>query len=145
MIKRTQTSQLLLAALLLASVTGGVFASEAVAPATSPATIAKVFTAETLYVCPMHAEVISADVEQPCPLCGMKLKAMSEEARAQLMELELNGCPMDPIVMSGVKPADCPVCGMKLSKIDPPVEEQTEERTVTPDGNHGGHDHNHGH
>jgi FtsP/CotA-like multicopper oxidase with cupredoxin domain len=56
------------------------------------------------YICPMHADVISADPGR-CPHCGMKLIAT---ARAPQFV-----CPMHPEVTSAQ--ADrCPKCGMKL-------------------------------
>jgi hypothetical protein len=35
--------------------------------------------APALYVCPMHAEFVSADPNAKCPICGMNTEKMSEE------------------------------------------------------------------
>src|SRR5436190_3174054 len=58
-----------------------------------------------VYVCPMHAEVVS---EEPGsrPKCGMKLLAQAAEGTTYV-------CPMHPEVTSE-KPDRCPKCGMKL-------------------------------
>ncbi|MCB1163879.1 MAG: heavy metal-binding domain-containing protein [Candidatus Krumholzibacteriia bacterium] len=92
------------------------------------ATMMKVYTADSLYTCPMHAEVVSADPTQDCPICGMHLKPMTAEQRKALDSTELVGCPMDPIVMPMAKDQDkCPVCGMKLSPIPVPTKQADKE------------------
>src|SRR6266550_4021832 len=58
-----------------------------------------------VYVCPMHAEVVS-DEPGSCPKCGMKLLAQAAEGTTYV-------CPMHPEVTSE-KPDRCPKCGMKL-------------------------------
>ncbi len=74
--------------------------------------------AEALYTCPMHPDVITADVSTPCPLCNMKLKKMSDEKVKELLSSNPRGCPMDPIVVKGdSKTENCPVCNMKLGAI----------------------------
>ena len=60
---------------------------------------------EVVYVCPMHAEVVSAEPGS-CPKCGMKLLAQAAEEITYV-------CPMHPEVTSD-KPDRCPKCGMKL-------------------------------
>jgi len=82
------------------------------------ATMEKAYTAEKLYTCPMHHEIVSADSEATCPLCKMKLVEMEPEKVVELRSHELFGCPMDPIVASGEDVAKgCPVCGMNLMPI----------------------------
>ena len=78
-----------------------------------------------VYVCPMHAEVVS---EEPgsCPQCGMKLLAQAAEDTTYV-------CPMHPEVTSE-KPDRCPKCGMKL----------VPESLIAAAGEHG-HEHHHGH
>ncbi|TML27845.1 MAG: multicopper oxidase family protein [Actinobacteria bacterium] len=78
-----------------------------------------------VYVCPMHAEVVS---EEPgsCPKCGMKLLAQAAEDTTYV-------CPMHPEVTSE-KPDRCPKCGMKL----------VPESLIAAAGEHG-HEHHHGH
>ncbi|NQU05731.1 MAG: hypothetical protein HQ568_06535 [Calditrichaeota bacterium] len=81
-------------------------------------TMNKVNSAEALYDCPMHPEVISAEADTPCPLCNMKLNKMSNEEVRELHSSHLKGCPMHPIVVKGdSKTANCPVCNMKLRTI----------------------------
>ena len=86
-----------------------------------------------VYVCPMHAEVVS---EEPgsCPKCGMKLLAQAAEETTYV-------CPMHPDVTSD-KPDRCPKCGMKLLpasvvEAGPAAEHQHDH------AHHGGHDHQH--
>lgn len=88
------------------------------------ATMAAAYAADSLYVCPMHEAVISAQPDRPCPLCGMDLAPMDDARRAALREHPLSGCPMDPIVAETGTIADCPVCGMKLEQIERPASEE---------------------
>src|SRR6185437_15273203 len=60
--------------------------------------------AVTVYACPMHPEVTSAE-QGRCPECGMKLLATAVAAAY--------ACPMHPEVTSD-QPGRCPQCGMKL-------------------------------
>ena len=55
------------------------------------------------YVCPMHADVMSA-IPGKCPRCGMELVAAPAAAYV---------CPMHPDVMSAT-PGKCPRCDMEL-------------------------------
>jgi FtsP/CotA-like multicopper oxidase with cupredoxin domain len=83
---------------------------------------------EVVYVCPMHAEVVSAEPGN-CPKCGMRLLAQAAEETTYV-------CPMHPEVTSD-KPDRCPNCGMKLLP----------ENMVAAGEGHGNehHDHEHGH
>lgn len=82
-------------------------------------TMDKVFTAEKLYTCPMHPEVVTADAEQNCPLCHMKLTALTDEKVTKLKSSHPKGCPMDLIVVKDDSEIDtCPVCNMKLKVIE---------------------------
>jgi hypothetical protein len=79
-------------------------------------TISQITSAESLYTCPMHPEVVSADADTPCPLCKMKLNKMTDEKVLELRSSIPKGCPMDPIVVKGDSETNnCPVCKMKLS------------------------------
>lgn len=81
-------------------------------------TMERVFTAEKLFTCPMHPEVVTDNISARCPKCGMNLKAMTPEATAQLRSSHPKGCPMCPVVVKGDSPmTKCPVCGMKLVEI----------------------------
>ncbi len=82
------------------------------------ATMNKVFTADKLYTCPMHPEVVTDNGEARCPLCGMNLKQMSDEEVAKLRGSHPKGCVMDPIVVPGDAPVEkCSICGMNLKEI----------------------------
>jgi FtsP/CotA-like multicopper oxidase with cupredoxin domain len=79
---------------------------------------------DVVYVCPMHAEVVSQEPGN-CPQCGMKLLAQAAEETTYV-------CPMHPEVTSDA-PDRCPQCGMKLlpaSLVDTP-------------GHGHGHEHHH--
>jgi len=88
------------------------------APMFPDATMNKAYTADHLYTCPMHAEVVSADPELDCPLCGMHLEEIPAEKVVELRTEELYGCPMCAIVRFGEDvEKGCPVCGMDLISI----------------------------
>jgi hypothetical protein len=77
-----------------------------------------VYTADTLYSCAHHPEVVMDHPEAVCPQCSMKLDAMSQTETAELRASQSRGCPMCNIVLpadSGV--AKCPTCGMDLVTI----------------------------
>jgi FtsP/CotA-like multicopper oxidase with cupredoxin domain len=82
--------------------------------------------APVVYVCPMHAEVLS-DEPGSCPKCGMKLLAQAAEPTTYV-------CPMHPEVTSE-GPDRCPKCGMKLLPAS----------LVEAGGGHGHEHHGHGH
>ncbi len=63
-------------------------------------------TTKTVYVCPMHADVVSS-IPGKCPKCKMTLVKKSVAA--------LYTCTMHPEVVS-LKPGKCPKCGMTLTK-----------------------------
>lgn len=72
-------------------------------------------TAETLYTCPMHAEVVTADGKKKCPSCNMNLRAMSDEEMLTLRASEPKGCSMCDFVVPGdSEQKTCPRCEMKL-------------------------------
>jgi FtsP/CotA-like multicopper oxidase with cupredoxin domain len=99
-----------------------------------------------VYVCPMHAEVVS---EEPgrCPKCGMTLLAVAAPSETAY------ACPMHPEVTSAV-PDRCPKCGMKLVPAQLVSEEghehgheqheQHEQQAAGPE-HHQDHAHEHGH
>jgi hypothetical protein len=110
------------------------------------ATMSKVYSADRLYSCPMHSEVVSADHEQACPLCGMRLDPMSASAAAELRLADLHGCPMDPIIVEGDAEQDCPVCGMDLLEVHPHHDgEQHGDHEGGHDGADDDHQSGHGH
>ncbi|WAK03614.1 copper-transporting P-type ATPase [Methylobacter sp. YRD-M1] len=66
-------------------------------------------TATTIYTCPMHPEVQSA---QPgnCPKCGMALEPVAKPRPVSRTEWV---CPMHPEVVRN-EPGNCSICGMAL-------------------------------
>jgi FtsP/CotA-like multicopper oxidase with cupredoxin domain len=84
--------------------------------------------AAVTFVCPMHADVTSAEPGS-CPKCGMKLMPMAA----------VYACPMHPDVIAG-SPGHCPKCGMKLmpsSAIPAPAAAHDQPHEAA----HGHHDH----
>jgi hypothetical protein len=79
------------------------------------------------YVCPMHAEVTSAE-PGTCPKCAMKLIPGPAETLVSSSYI----CPMHPEV-TAMEPGTCPKCGMKLIPSDAPP--------VAASESHQGHEH----
>ena len=94
----------------------------------------------TVWSCPMHPEVISAEPGR-CPECGMFLE---ERPGTEAELMQANGivrakpgqytCPMHPEVVSD-EPGRCPQCGMFLEVVPEP------EPSATPPHGHEGHEH----
>ncbi|MBL7032546.1 MAG: hypothetical protein ISR91_00215 [Candidatus Delongbacteria bacterium] len=77
-------------------------------------------TAEKLYTCPMHAEVVTADGDKLCPSCNMELRPMSAKEMKKLRASEPKGCPMCALVLPGdAEQTTCPTCEMKLMPVPP--------------------------
>ena len=77
-----------------------------------------VFTAEALYSCPMHPEIVTEDADLKCPLCNMKLNKMTDKQVKQLQDSHPKGCVMCPIVVKGDSDTNtCATCKMKLVEI----------------------------
>jgi hypothetical protein len=80
-----------------------------------------IMTAENLYSCPMHSEVVAVDAETSCPICNMDLTPMSQVDVEKLRSSHPAGCPMDPIVVAGDSDTEaCPICKMDLTEIQLP-------------------------
>ena len=80
--------------------------------------LSSVYTADTLYTCPMHPEVVTAAADAKCPICNMNLKKMSDEAVSKLRGSHPKGCAMCNIVVSGASEmTQCPKCNMKLVEV----------------------------
>ena len=69
----------------------------------------KTDTVKTIYMCPMHPEVISAKPGK-CSKCGMDL--VKQEKKSDKI---VYTCPMHPEIKSD-KPGKCSKCGMDLVK-----------------------------
>ncbi|HIB69677.1 MAG TPA: efflux RND transporter periplasmic adaptor subunit [Phycisphaerales bacterium] len=63
----------------------------------------------TTYTCPMHPEILQ-DKPGECPICGMDLVPVKQEAVATDSTYT---CPMHPEILRD-KPGECPICGMDL-------------------------------
>ncbi|MFH0881614.1 MAG: hypothetical protein V2A56_01385 [bacterium] len=82
-----------------------------------------VFTADSLYSCPMHPYIVSDNPDAHCTInaCGMPLKKMSDEQVKTLREAkQLYVCPMAScsVVTASDTLKNCPVCGMKLVPLE---------------------------
>jgi Cu(I)/Ag(I) efflux system membrane fusion protein len=92
----------------------------------SGATMGDLYAADSLYWCPMHHEIVTADKDARCPICNMNLVAVPADSVAQLRNSDPYGCVMDPVVRPGSeKDENCPVCGMRLTAIKPHPEKQS--------------------
>jgi RND family efflux transporter MFP subunit len=84
----------------------------------SGATMSQLFTADSLYWCPMHHDIVTPDGDSRCPICNMKLVKIPADSLAALRASQPYGCVMDPVVVPGAKKDEkCPICGMKLTLI----------------------------
>jgi Cu+-exporting ATPase len=78
---------------------------------------------KTLYVCPMHAEVVS-DAPGKCPKCHMTLVPLQlppldpapRPKAAADPKTQVYTCPMHPEVRH-LGPGTCPKCGMALEPV----------------------------
>ena len=70
----------------------------------------------SVYVCPMHPQIVRHTPGEPCPICGMDLVEKSPAASPTLTGQKdvTYICPMHPQILSHDKDADCPICGMDL-------------------------------
>lgn len=78
-----------------------------------------VYTADSLYACPMHPYIVSSNPDAHCTIdgCGMPLKKLSDKQVKVLREAkQLYVCPMPScsVVTASEEMKNCPVCGMKL-------------------------------
>ena len=77
------------------------------------------YSAYSLYWCPMHHEIVTADGDARCPICNMNLVAIPADSLDKLRNSDPYGCVMDPVVRPGAeKDEDCSLCGMRLKAIE---------------------------
>ncbi len=85
----------------------------------SGATMDALFTSDSLYWCPMHHEIVTADSGARCPLCNMFLEPVPTNKLEELRHSEPYGCVMCPVVRpKSEKDKKCSVCGMSLKPIE---------------------------
>ena len=79
----------------------------------------KLFTEDTLYWCPMHHEIVTADEYSRCPHCNMFLEEIPNDELDKLRQSNPHGCVMCPVVRpEAEKDEKCSVCGMFLTPIE---------------------------
>jgi RND family efflux transporter MFP subunit len=90
---------------------------------TAPAEVHAHETAEELWTCPMHPQVLREEFGS-CPICGMDLVPVDTSdggapaaATHEHDAAELWTCPMHPEVLRE-EPGSCPICGMDLVPVD---------------------------
>lgn len=84
----------------------------------SGATMEAVYTTDSLFACPNHDHVITAEAGTICPLDQTPLAAMSLTDVETLRESDPYACVMCPIVHPGFeKDERCAICNMKLKPI----------------------------
>ncbi|HDH58295.1 MAG TPA: hypothetical protein ENF16_06765 [Bacteroidetes bacterium] len=77
--------------------------------------LAAIYTADSLYSCPMHPEVVTDHPGARCPQCGMNLEKMPDEKVAELRASSPKGCPGCAYVVPGnSEVTKCPGCGADL-------------------------------
>jgi Cu(I)/Ag(I) efflux system membrane fusion protein/cobalt-zinc-cadmium efflux system membrane fusion protein len=85
----------------------------------SGTTMDVLYSAEHLYQCPMHSEIITAQAGTNCPRCNMKLVEMTDQQMQELRDSGPYGCVMCPVVVPGDKKDErCTICNMRLKPIE---------------------------
>ncbi|MFZ5433340.1 MAG: efflux RND transporter periplasmic adaptor subunit [Calditrichota bacterium] len=83
-------------------------------------TMSQLYSADQLYWCPMHHEIVSPDKDADCPICEMPLKEIPPTDLKALRDAHPYGCPMDPIIVAEKdKDKPCPICEMRLKPVEP--------------------------
>lgn len=84
----------------------------------SGVTMEDVFTSDSLYACPNHDHVITAESNTICPLDKTPLVTMTADDITTLRDSDPYACVMCPIVHPGTeKDERCAICNMKLKPI----------------------------
>ena len=85
------------------------------------ATMGEVFSADKLYQCREHREIISTQADAACPHhdAPAQLKRMSRSQVKKLRKAELYACPMCPVVKAeGDGEMKCTICSMDLLEVE---------------------------